>query len=73
MLSGKHKEVNMPTGKDIPSAEQSQKHILARREAAVEQLELARKSGNRKEIAAYQSLVKKFDELISKYGLDPNA
>ena len=61
----------MSTYSRIPTVEEFCEILLARRAEAVEELEQARASGNRRETAAWQSLIKRADKLLSRYGLAP--
>ena len=60
----------MATLERLPTPEENAKAILARRSEALVLLEEARATGNRKEIRSLESVLRKWDKLISEYGLE---
>jgi hypothetical protein len=53
----------------LPDSHASAKAVLARRREAAQYLQEARLSGNEKEARRWELLLRKLDELITRYGL----
>jgi hypothetical protein len=58
----------MATKYAMADADDAARRLLARKQEALTYLRHAREAGSADDIAAWQSLIKKFDKLLAQYG-----